>query len=145
MQGNIGPGRPNDSLSESSWVTVKSGAPAGVVVTSPAPAPAVYSTNAMQAYNTVVADGGVGNSRGLNCDGSWVNRRDSIDVRVINEVKTGTGKIIDDPSQVGGWIIPAAGVPCIDSEHDGMPNVWEQMYSFNPNIADGSRDKDGDG
>ena len=145
LQGNIGPGRPNDSLSESSWVTVKSGAPAGVVVTSPAPAPAVYSTNAMQAYNSVVADGGVGNSRGLNCDGSWVNRRDSIDARVINEVKTGTGKIIDDPSQVGGWIIPAAGVPCVDSDHDGMPNVWEQIYGFNPNIADGSGDKDGDG
>ena len=145
LQGNIGPGRPNDSLSESSWVTVKSGAPAGVVVTSPAPAPAVYSTSAMDAYNNVIADGGVGNSRGLNCDGSWVNRRDSIDVRVINEVKTGTGKIIDDPSQVGGWITPAAGTPCVDSDHDGMPNTWEQMYGFNPNVSDGSGDKDGDG
>ncbi len=134
-----------NSLPETNWVEVKTGAPAGVIVTSPAPAPAVSSTTAMDAYNSIVADGGVGNSRGLNCDGSWYNRRDSIDVRVINEVKTGTGKIIDDPSQVGGWIIPAAGTPCVDNDHDGMPDTWEQLYGFNPNIPEGSADKDGDG
>jgi hypothetical protein len=145
VKGNIGPSRPSDALSETSWVEVKSGAPSGVIVTTPAPAPAVYSTSALAAYNSVIADGGVGNSRGLSCDGSWYNRRDAIDARVINEVKTGTGKIIDDPSQVGGWIIPAAGVPCPDGDHDGMPNTWEQMYGFNPNIPDGSGDIDGDG
>jgi hypothetical protein len=99
----------------------------------------------MDAYNSVIADGGVGNSRGISCDGSWYNRRDSIDARVINEVKTATGKIIDDPSQVGGWIVPASGTPCADSDHDGMPDVWEQVYAFNPNAQDGSADKDGDG
>ena len=145
VKGNIGPSRPNDTLPETNWVEVKSGAPSGIIVTSPAPAPAVYTTNAMEAYNSVVADGGVGNSRGLTCDGNWVNRRDPIDTRVVNEVKTGTGKIIDDPSQVGGWITPAAGTPCADSDHDGMPNTWEQLYGFNPNVADGSGDKDGDG
>jgi pectate lyase len=145
VKGNIGPNRPNDTLVETKWVELKSGAPAGVLVTSPAPAPAVYSTSAMEAFNCVIADGGAGNSRGLNCDGSWYNRRDSIDVRVINEVKTGTGKIIDDPSQVGGWIVPAAGVPCADSDHDGMPDTWEQLYGFNLNIPNGSEDKDGDG
>ena len=145
VKGNIGPSRPNDTLPETNWVEVKAGAPAGVIVTSPAPAPAVNSTTAMNAYNSIVADGGVGNSRGLNCDGSWYNRRDSIDVRVINDVKAGTGKIIDDPSQVGGWIVPAAGVPCTDSDRDGMPDAWEQGYGFNLNISDGPADKDADG
>jgi hypothetical protein len=145
LEGNIGPSRLNDSLPETNWVEVKSGAPAGVIVTSPAPAPAVHSTSAIEAYNSVIADGGVGNSQGLGCDGSWYSRRDSIDTRVINDVKNGTGKIIDDPAQVGGWIVPATGVPCTDSDHDGMPDVWEQAYGFNPNIPDGSGDKDGDG
>jgi hypothetical protein len=145
VEGNIGPNRPNDNLPETNWVAVRSGAPSGILVTSPAPAPAVYSTSAVDAYNSVLADGGVGNSQGINCDGNWYNRRDSIDARVINEVKTGTGTIIDDPSQVGGWIIPAAGVPCTDSDHDGMPDTWEQAHGFNINIQDGSGDKDGDG
>ncbi len=145
VKGNIGPSRSNDTLPETNWVEVKAGAPAGVIVTSPAPAPAVNSTTAMEAYNRVIAEGGVGNSRGLSCDGSWYNRRDSIDVRVINDVKAGTGKIIDDPSQVGGWITPAAGVPCTDSDHDGMPDAWELGNGFNPNISDGSADKDADG
>jgi uncharacterized protein YbdZ (MbtH family) len=60
-------------------------------------------------------------------------------------VKTGTGNIIDNPSQVGGWIVPNTGVPCADSDHDGMPDTWEQIYGFNPNNPDGSRDTDGDG
>lgn len=145
VKGNIGPNRSNDTLPETNWVELKSGAPSGVIVASPAPAPAVYSISAMEAYKSVTADGGVGNSRGLNCDGSWYNRRDAIDARVINEVKTGTGKIIDDPSQVGGWIVPAAGVPCADSDHDGMPDMWEQLHGFNPNLPDDSGDNDGDG
>jgi hypothetical protein len=145
LKGNIGPSRPNDTLPESNWVEVKSGAPAGVIATTPAPAPTVNSTSATDAYNSVLADGGVGNSRGMSCEGNWYNRRDSIDTRIISEVKNGTGKIIDDPSQVGGWIVPETGTPCTDSDHDGMPDTWEQLFGFNPNTADGSGDKDGDG
>ncbi len=34
----------------------------------------------------------------------------------------------------------------VDSDGDGMPNSWEQLYSFNPNNAsDASQDADGDG
>ena len=145
VKGNIGPNRPNDTLPDANWVEFRSGAPAGILVTSPAPAPVVYSTSAVDAYNSVIADGGVGNSRGLNCDGTWYNRRDTIDARVINEVKTGTGKIIDDPSQVGGWIVPAAGTACADGDHDGMPDVWEQAYGLNLNSPNSSVDQDGDG
>ena len=145
LKGNIGPGRPNDSLPETNWVEVKSGAPAGVITTMPATAPAVVSTSALDAYNNVLSDGGVGNSRGIDCSGNWYNRRDAIDARVINEVKTGTGRIIDDPSQVGGWITPAAGTACADSDHDGMPDTWEQSYGLNPNSPGSSTDTDGDG
>ena len=34
----------------------------------------------------------------------------------------------------------------VDSDGDGMPNSWEQLYSFNPNSAsDAGQDADGDG
>jgi pectate lyase len=117
---------------------------ADIVVTSPAPAPSVNTTNATSAYNAVLAD--AGNSRGIDCDGNWYSRRDAIDARIVNDVENGTGKIIDNPSEVGGWIIPATGLPCTDSDHDGMSDSWEQKYDFNPvDPLDGSKDADGDG
>ena len=119
---------------------------ANILVTTPASAPVVATTNANDAYVNVLTDGGAGNSKGIGCDGVWYNRRDSIDTRIVNDVKNGTGQIIDNPSQVGGWITPASGSPCAHSDNDGMPDVWENKYGFNPsNSADGITDADGDG
>jgi len=135
-----------NSGNNGAWTQSFSGSCAGrtdILVTVPAPAPMVNSTSAINAYNTALAS--VGNSSGISCDGNWYSRRDAIDNRIINDVKSGTGNIIDDPSQVGGWIVPAAGVPCIDSDQDGMPDTWEQGYGFNPNSPDSSADIDGDG
>jgi pectate lyase len=71
--------------------------------------------------------------------------RDAVDQR-INDVKNGTGKIIDDPSQVGGWPNIAAGTPPLDSDYDGMPDDWERLHGLNPmNSADGSQDANADG
>jgi hypothetical protein len=113
-------------------------------VASPAAAPAVTTTDALTAYLAVLNR--AGNSRALDCAGNWVRRRDAIDTRIVNEVKNGAGHIIDDPSQVGGWIKPAPGTPCTDSDHDGMPDTWELKYGLNSSsAADGPVDLDGDG
>ena len=65
---------------------------------------------------------------------------------MINDIVNGTGAIIDDPSQVGGWITPSAGTGCIDSDHDGMPDAWEIARGLNPNDpSDGRTDRNGDG
>jgi hypothetical protein len=134
VQGNIGPSRPNNTLPELNWVS----APASLISTTPAIAPAVTTTDAFVAYNMVLAEGG--NNRGLNCDGTWFYRRDSIDTRVVNEVMTGTGHIIDNPSEVGGWVFIEPGTSCTDADHDGMPDVWELAHGLNPtNAADGSQ------
>ncbi len=141
VSGNIGPSRPSTSQPESNWVDPES---RQFIVSTAAPAPAVTTTDAVTAYNAVLAN--AGNSKGLACDGSWVDRRDSIDTRVVNDVQNGTGHIIDDPSQVGGWITPASGTPCLDSDHDGMPDAWETKYGLDPaNPLDGRVDTDGDG
>ena len=107
-------------------------------------AAAITTVSAYEAYDLVLAD--AGSNRGLSCDGSFFSRRDAIDNRIINDVKESTGRIIDDPTQVGGWLTLNPGTPCKDTDHDGMPDVWEQIYGFDPNNeSDNIRDADGDG
>lgn len=77
-------------------------------------------------------------------------RRDAVDARIVNEVRTGTAKfgetyegggrgIIDSQTAVGGWPelknLPAPA----DTDHDGMPDDWERTHGLDPaNLADGS-------
>jgi pectate lyase len=141
VQGNIGPERQDDSLPEINIVTPDS---RQFVVSEPFPADRVTTTTAFQAYDQVLA--GAGANMGLSCDGAFLSRRDAIDTRIIKDVQDGTGKIINDPSEVGGWLMIASATPCDDSDHDGMPDVWEQKYGFNPNdLSDSSKDDNGNG
>jgi len=95
----------------------------------------VTTTDAPTAYQQVLA--GAGASRPV---------RDAVDKRIIDEIKTGTGRIIDDETSVGGWAdlksIPAPA----DTDNDGMPDAWETKYGLNPKDASdnvGDKDKDG--
>lgn len=72
-------------------------------------------------------------------------KRDSLDMRIIKEVRTGTftyGQkgIIDTQDQVGDWpVLKSAPAPA-DSDNDGMPDTWEQSHQLNPNDAsDGNK------
>ena len=78
-------------------------------------------TSAEQAYSDVLA-----------YSGAALPKRDSADERVINDVRTCRGAIIDSPQQVGGW--PAlAGPPApSDRDHDGMPDDWELAHGLSP-------------
>lgn len=82
-------------------------------------------------------------------------RRDAVDTRIIEEVRSGkatyegasykTKKRVADPSvpcgmidsqeNVGGWpelkSLPAS----VDSDHDGMPDKWEKKNGLNPHDA----------
>jgi hypothetical protein len=55
-------------------------------------APAVTTTSAEQALRDVLA--------GAGCT---LPRRDAVDARIVREVETRTGKVIDSQEQVGGW------------------------------------------
>jgi hypothetical protein len=144
LDGNIGPTRPTDDLDETLVVRVRPGVPSGWQSATRHNTPEVTKTSAEQAYNDVLSN--AGNYQGLNCDGSWFHRRDSIDERVVNDVKNGTGRWIDNPSEVGGWITIASGSACADTDSDGMPDVWENSNGLNPNnSSDNIEDTDGDG
>ncbi|TFI58214.1 pectate lyase [Sphingomonas parva] len=72
--------------------------------------------------------------------------RDPVDVRVVESVRTGTGRLIDSQSEVGGWPALAPGQPWRDGDGDGMPDDWEAAHGLDPgNAADGAADRDGDG
>ncbi len=77
--------------------------------------------------------------------------RDSVDQRVIKEIRTGTATfgeryggghkgIIDSQKEVGGWpelrSVPAP----LDSDHDGIPDDWELAHGLDPtDSSDGAR------
>ncbi len=99
------------------------------------PVPAVQTDDAMTAYERVLAGAG-----------AVLAKRDAVDIRIVSEVRNGTGKIINDEQQVGGWPELKSAVPPKDSDKDGMPDDWEKQHGFKPdNPADGNTDGDADG
>jgi hypothetical protein len=72
--------------------------------------------------------------------------RDSVDIRIVNDVTNLTGGFINSPSDVGGWPTIASGTYPTDTDGDGMPDSWETARGLDPNSsADMLADQDGDG
>ena len=141
VQGNMGPHREEATQSEIDIVDSNS---RQYVTTTPNAATTVTTTTAFVAYTNVLENAGA--KLGLNCDGMFFERRDAIDKRIINDVVHGTGKIIDDPLEVGGWLIIPPASPCKDTDADGMPDVWEKMFDLNSNDPfDSIADPNGNG
>jgi hypothetical protein len=77
-------------------------------------------------------------------------KRDSVDARIIEEIRTGTAKfgetyggggkgLIDSQKAVGGWPELKSADPPLDIDHDGMPDAWEKEKKLDPsNPADGA-------
>jgi len=102
---------------------------------SPITVPPVETDDALTAYELVIADAG-----------ATFPVRDDVDTRIINDVINGTGRIIDDEDEVGGWPELVSTTPPTDADDDGMPDDWEFAYCLNPyDSSDASTDRDGDG
>ena len=84
--------------------------------------------------------------------------RGAVDARLVNEVRTGTGKIRawdDDPfttaDDAGNEFRALASAAAVtrdasyDTDGDGMADAWEVKYGLNPNVADNNGDFDNDG
>ena len=72
--------------------------------------------------------------------------RDAVDARVVAQVRSRSGKIIDSPAEVGGYPVLAAGAARTDTDADGLPDAWERARGLDPrDAADGAADADGDG
>lgn len=129
---NLGPNRPDNSVPDLDIVH-----PEGhqFMVDDRHEAPFVTTTSAEVAYDQV-----------LTSAGAILPARDAVDERVVNDVLNTTGRIIDDPSEVGGWPQLTNGEPPTDGDRDGMPDAWEMLYGFDPvDAGDGSLDANNDG
>ncbi len=141
-------GHPDVTADNWSGVRLRGAALADVRAKQPFPAPPLTPQTAEQAYEAVLAQ--VGCSR---------PRRDSLDKRIIEEVRTGTATfggqweadrgglgIIDTQTTVGGWPELKGGPAPADGDMDGMPDEWETARGLNPaDAADAAGDRDGDG
>lgn len=114
-------------------------------VDAPFPAAPVTTQSAEEACEAVLADAG-----------AVLPKRDAVDARIIDEVRSGTatyggkwGKglgIIDSQNDVGGWPTLRSAPPPVDRDHDGMPDAWEIERGLDPdNPQDRNGDSDGDG
>ena len=58
--------------------------------------------------------------------------RDAVDARLVNHVRTRTGKLIDSQAEVGGWPELKSGPLPVDTDNDGIPDAWETSHGLNP-------------
>jgi hypothetical protein len=73
-----------------------------------------FTESAVNAYNSVLSYAGAS------------LMRDAVDERIVNDVKNGTGKLIDTVNDTPGYPTLNAGTAITDTDKDGMPDEWEQ-------------------
>ena len=102
---------------------------------SPFDVPAIQASDAAVAFEQVLAGAG-----------AICPARDSVDRRIVDEVKNGSGRLIDSQWEVGGWPGYPSMRPPADSDRDGMPDQWEKAAGLDPrDPSDSSSDRNGDG
>lgn len=105
----------------------------------PFPAASITQHSAEEAYRWVLAYAG-----------ATLPKRDAVDARIIETIRTGKPKfgdgIIKTPADVGGLPKYRSAPPPSDRDRDGMPDPWERRYGLNPNDpSDVKADPDKDG
>ncbi len=99
-----------------------------------------FETGPMQMVDAHSAYQGV-----LKSGGASLPKRDIVDRRIVNDVKNLTGKIIKSQDDVGGWpMLKSISAPT-DTDHDGIPDDWENKNGLNPNNAEDRNDIAEDG
>lgn len=137
----------NDAVTTDNWnggVQPQGGSDdiAVVRLEGPWPAMPIAQQTAGDAYQSVLED-----------VGATLPKRDAIDERIIEEVRSGTANyegltykednpmpdtsqksgIIDSQANVGGWPTLISTTAPDDTDHDGMPDAWESSNNLNPN------------
>ena len=112
----------------------------------PFPVAPVATDDARSAYRRVLYEAGA--SKPV---------RDAVDARIIEQVRSGKGRLIDSQKQVGGWpkLEPSyrdeedkEWITWLrrDADGDGMRTNWERAYGLRPRSdSDTAEDPDGDG
>ncbi|GGD98009.1 hypothetical protein GCM10011529_00020 [Polymorphobacter glacialis] len=65
-------------------------------------------------------------------------RRDAVDLKVVAGVADATGRLIDNEADDGGWPQLRSLAPELDTDRDGLPDIWERRNGLEPARADSS-------
>ena len=102
------------------------GKPQVKTVATPFPTAPVTTVTAQAALELVLAS-----------VGAALPFRDAVDTRLVNDVRTRGGHLINSQQEVGGWPALRTGASPADSDNDGIPDAWETAHGLNPrNPAD---------
>jgi pectate lyase len=94
----------------------------------------VTTQSAAEAYESV-----------LESAGATLPKRDAIDARIIEEVRSGKVGLINSQKDVGGWPRYRNSAAPKDTDNDGMPDAWETEHGFKVKKDDHLDDPDDDG
>ncbi|MCC6797871.1 MAG: pectate lyase [Candidatus Hydrogenedentes bacterium] len=62
--------------------------------------------------------------------------RDAVDLRFIQELRDGKGKLLDSQKEVGGWPTLKSAESPKDTDQDGMPDAWESANGLDSASSD---------
>lgn len=99
--------------------------------------PAITIDQANDLNNLLLCFPGAGASQKLDRYGNWIENRDEVDERIIDEYFAGTGSLVYSVSMP----TLSGGTAYVDADNDGMPDAWETLYG----VSDRNADADGDG
>jgi hypothetical protein len=72
--------------------------------------------------------------------GATLPKRDAVDARVVDQIRSGTKRLINSQDDVGGWPDLDAGEPPTDNDQDGLPDEWERTHRLDPENGNDSAD-----
>ncbi|KAA8481406.1 hypothetical protein BDE36_0683 [Arcticibacter tournemirensis] len=117
----------NKAISKDNWGGVKADHPDSARTLNPFKVESLACQNPEKAYTAVLDFAGAS------------FRRDAIDTRIANEVKSGSSGlgtqkngIIDSQNDAGGWPELKSQPAPTDTDNDGMPDAWEKKNGLNP-------------
>jgi hypothetical protein len=98
---------------------------AAMIVDKPFDAPSVCLQSAEEAFETVLAEAG-----------ATLPARDAVDLRIVNDVRNSTGKVIEKETDLPAdqrWPDYRSLPTPADSDGDGLPDFWEKQFGLDPN------------
>jgi hypothetical protein len=137
LQGNVVEGDPEATANNWRGISMSGGSPADTwqsKVDVPFPILPINEQDAVTAYNEVLRYGGAS-----------LPARDTLDQRIVNDVRNRTGRLIDVQGgyphgtsyeqTVNAWPVLKSKEPPADTDHDGMPDEWETKHGLDPRNA----------
>ncbi|PHS03102.1 MAG: hypothetical protein COA78_18965 [Blastopirellula sp.] len=125
----------NPESAKDNWLLVTSGDGKFDKRSTPFPYPPLKKKTGEEIYELV-----------LNEAGAVLPARDPVDRRIINDIRTGKGAIINSQNDVGGWPVYKSTKAPVDNDRDGMADKWESTHglsSADPTDHKNDADKDG--